>query len=830
MRMPGSLSVIMFAISVLTSPGWAGSRILMDVDFSRPVWSELIQKEWGKGAIQVEDGALTLGAGVCMATPSIGYRAGGDIIISVDGKCRGIEPSDAAWKVGRVTLVGFDSKGEEICHADVLMLRGDKDWQSVKEWKHRFVEGVKTFRIRISNEGKSGTAQYRNFKVVLRNDDMEDLIGDPGFEGALGVDHWFFRKTEKDWDGLKTWEPGSTATIDVEVPAAGQGCLKMQGPSTVVSKAFPYNGERLILTGWMRRENVKGSGYQKVGCQLVGWDSKGRQVTHHDLDGLVNNNGSGGWSYFYMESTFNSSVKTVQVWLRHFQGASGTVWFDNYTLQRIPLKEKIPPYDAAKATVSVDAGKPLGLINHATWTGTDTAYACWMQRGEAPEWLTLIKDAGFERIRMHEVHNAVKAYRHDDAKGNPVYDWSGFDHLFDRMVRQFGFKLVVTLETTPDGLDKPGSRKANYQNTDAPKDMTKWGKYIEAFLEHAVQRYGKANVENWYWEIWNEPGFPSGYYTGTPEEFADIAEQDYLAAERVEKKYGVDLKMGLTSGGGRYTDDIILNRLQKLGKLNEVDHYSFHLYSGWANSLRQFPDWAQQLREYPKQFSGLRTDCIKGNTEWNASSMNTEAHDNHWTPSLVIKYVRAMLDNGIDYGMFFAMVDHPELYPAPPLFSGYHGIITKTGVPKPVYNAFVFLKELKGGRRLNLASSNDPIDGLAAIMPDGSVRIVLTSFDEDISRQPCQTKVTVKVSGLPGKSYRCTRLWAADEKHGNSYAKWLELGKPDMKDQQAKAKMLSASKYGVLKCPAVAKENGVVILTLDVPGPGIRFFELRAGE
>jgi xylan 1,4-beta-xylosidase len=819
------LFIFLFALPVL-----AGSRLVMDVDFNRPVWNELIQKEWGTGNYRVEEGALRLDHGVCLTTPSIRYRQGEDVFVSIDGRSKGIEAADTEWKVGRVTLVGFNTKGEECGHEDVMIIRGDQDYRQVKDWKYRFGKDVKSFRIRLSNEGKSGTVWYKNLRILLRDDTVEDLIGDPGFEGALGVDHWFFRKVEKDWDDLKTWETGSTATIDGDVPVAGKGCLKMQGPSTVVSKAFPYNGERLILSGWMRRKDVQGSGWQVVGCQFVGFDAHGKQVTHFDLDGLVNNNGSAGWTYYTMEEQFSSAVKTVQVWLRVFQGAKGTVWFDNYTLQRIPLKGKIPPYDAARAMVTVEAGKPLGLINHNTWTGTDTAYACWMQRGEAPDWLKLIKAAGFERIRMHEIHNAVKAYTRDDEKGNPVYDWSGFDHLFDRLVKQFGFMPVVTLETTPDGLDKPGSRTANYHNPDAPKDMVKWGKYIEAFLEHAVQRYGKEEVEKWYWEIWNEPGFPSGYYTGTPEEFADIAEQDYRAAERVEKKYGVDLKMGLTSGGGRYTDDIILNRLQAIGKLGQVDHYSFHLYSGWANSLRQFPGWAEGLREYPKQFPGLRTDCIKGNTEWNASSMNTEAHDNAWTPSLVVKYVRAMLDNGIDYGLFFAMVDHPELNPSPPTFAGYHGIITKTGVPKPVYNAFVFLKELKGGQRLPLTSSNDPIDGLAVVMPDKTVRIVLTSFDEDISRQPCRTEVTVKLTGLPEKKYRCTRLWAADERHGNSYAKWLELGKPGMDDKEAKKKMMEASRYGELPVQEVKQEGNGVTLTIAVPGPGIRFIELKPNK
>ena len=36
-------------------------------------------------------------------------------------------------------------------------------------------------------------------------------------------------------------------------------------------------------------------------------------------------------------------------------------------------------------------------------------------------------------------------------------------------------------------------------------------------LQHCVRRYGRAEVESWYWEVWNEPNI--GYWKGTPEEY-----------------------------------------------------------------------------------------------------------------------------------------------------------------------------------------------------------------------------------------------------------------------------------------------------------------------
>ena len=40
-----------------------------------------------------------------------------------------------------------------------------------------------------------------------------------------------------------------------------------------------------------------------------------------------------------------------------------------------------------------------------------------------------------------------------------------------------------------------------------------------------MKKYGRAEVESWYWEVWNEPDI--GYWQGTPEEYLKL--YDYAA-------------------------------------------------------------------------------------------------------------------------------------------------------------------------------------------------------------------------------------------------------------------------------------------------------------
>jgi xylan 1,4-beta-xylosidase len=51
-----------------------------------------------------------------------------------------------------------------------------------------------------------------------------------------------------------------------------------------------------------------------------------------------------------------------------------------------------------------------------------------------------------------------------------------------------------------------------------PRDFKKWAELVYQWSRHNVERYGRAEVERWYFEVWNEPNLDF-YWSGTPEEF-----------------------------------------------------------------------------------------------------------------------------------------------------------------------------------------------------------------------------------------------------------------------------------------------------------------------
>ena len=125
----------------------------------------------------------------------------------------------------------------------------------------------------------------------------------------------------------------------------------------------------------------------------------------------------------------------------------------------------------------------------------------------------------------------------EDAAGKPVYDWTIVDRIFDTYLqrarspssrsascrRRF---LPSPTPTGPSGRPAPASTVTTSAGLTRRKTIAKWGELVYQWARHAVEKYGRAEVESWYWEVWNEPDI--AYWHGTPEEY----DQLYDAAVR----------------------------------------------------------------------------------------------------------------------------------------------------------------------------------------------------------------------------------------------------------------------------------------------------------
>ena len=106
----------------------------------------------------------------------------------------------------------------------------------------------------------------------------------------------------------------------------------------------------------------------------------------------------------------------------------------------------------------------------------------------------------------------------EDAAGNPVYNWTIFDRIIDAY-RSRGMKPFLQLGFMPEALSsapagvpyrhfwKPGDPYNDIYTgwTYAPRDYKKWEELCYQVTRHVVEKYGRREVESWWFELWNEP-------------------------------------------------------------------------------------------------------------------------------------------------------------------------------------------------------------------------------------------------------------------------------------------------------------------------------------
>ena len=111
---------------------------------------------------------------------------------------------------------------------------------------------------------------------------------------------------------------------------------------------------------------------------------------------------------------------------------------------------------------------------------------------------------------------STNAYR-EDACGRPIYDWTIVDRIFATYVER-GMKPLVKIGFMPEALSStrpvpaPGNLAAADIFTGGPirPRTTKWAELVYRMGSPLRAEVRPAEVESWWWEVWNEPESGTG--------------------------------------------------------------------------------------------------------------------------------------------------------------------------------------------------------------------------------------------------------------------------------------------------------------------------------
>lgn len=458
--------------------------------------------------------------------------------------------------------------------------------------------------------------------------------------------------------------------------------------------------------------------------------------------------------------------------------------------------------------------KAAGRLTDYSWQfGLGNCHAYLLHRTDVIEHIKLAHDElGIRYIRCHGIldDDMLTYQRMGDCRmfssvpgKNKISEinFRQVGHVYDNLL-DCGVKPFVELSFMPSALAKGKKLGLAYDpNITMPRSLDEWADYIRAFIRFLLNRYGKQEVESWYFEVWNEPDL-SCFFDGTQKDYFRL----YEATVRAIKAEDENLRVGGPSTSACKWLKEFLDFCEK----NDVpcDFVSTHHYPGDAfgnfinlNNVKHMFSASRNAVKNKKTLSEAMTDMFflpedakrwdKGVlsrmdqeakkqvgdkplfiTEWNSMAVfGSPVHDEKYSAAFAVKSCLD-LDGSADAYMFWCCSDlFEEQFMLPKPFVGSFGIVSNDGIPKPNFWAFKMLSQLYP-TRLSIPDTGDVDCG---VFTEGkNIQILMTPQSGDYyENRDYDIDLTLD---FEAEEVMIQRI---DDTHCNPKDLWIKMGSLD---------------------------------------------------
>lgn len=426
----------------------------------------------------------------------------------------------------------------------------------------------------------------------------------------------------------------------------------------------------------------------------------------------------------------------------------------------------------------------------------------------------------FQYVRFHAIFHDELGVYDEDAQGNPVYNFSYVDQIYDGLL-QNGIRPYVELSFMPNKLAAKDVHQAFWYkpNVSPPKDWRRWEELVYRFVQHVVERYGIDEVANWYFEVWNEPNID--FWAGEPkqETYWQLYDHAAAAVKRVSPRLRVG---GPATAQAAWVDAFIQHCAQNHVPL---DFVSTHVYGNDTaenvfHTNENIPRDQMVCRAVKKVHDQITAsahpDLPLIFSEYNATySTDTAITDSVYMGPWLADTIRQCDGsvNEMSYWTFSDVFEEQGVAKQP--FYGGYGLIAEGGIPKPAYAAFALLHHL-GNQRLALNSDS----ALATRRPDGTVVLALWNLVPP-EQSGLPKTVTVRFKNF-GELLRAA-ISRLDHDHGDVHSAYERMGSPSYPTQMQLQELLQAAALPASEIEDL--KNGQ--LTLTLPANGLVVIEIK---
>ena len=460
----------------------------------------------------------------------------------------------------------------------------------------------------------------------------------------------------------------------------------------------------------------------------------------------------------------------------------------------------------------------------------------------------------------------------EDANGKPIYYWKIVDSIFDTYIQrgmkpmaQFGFMpeaLSINPQSDSTYTDPTRVKQKHYTGWNyPPKDYNKWADLIYNWVKHSVERYGKKEVESWYWELWNEPDI--SYWRGTMEEYFKLYDYTADAAKRALPTIRMGgpetTNPGSESAGNflkAFLEHVVNGKNYATGKKGSpIDFITFHAKGQpsvidstvWMNvgvQLRHIDKGFQIVSSFPT-LKNLPIIIGESDPEGCAACpADIYPNNGYRNGTLYSSYTAASFARKYDLAKnrganLLGAVTWAFEFENQPWFRGFRDLATN-GVDKPVLNVFRMFGLMEGNRVPVISNSSHnyvtvrdssvrgseaDVNGLAAASNRSASVMVWNYHDKNDLNVPA-TPVTVSVKGVPSQMVLLTH-YRIDQEHSNSFTTWKKMGSPQNPTAEQIAALEKAGQLEMVGSPQWVKiKDGAVTTQFNLPRQGVSLIKM----
>jgi xylan 1,4-beta-xylosidase len=382
--------------------------------------------------------------------------------------------------------------------------------------------------------------------------------------------------------------------------------------------------------------------------------------------------------------------------------------------------------------------------------------------------------ADFKYVRFHAIFQDENGVYNEDEHGNPVYNFSYVDQIYDGLLKN-GVRPFVEISFMPRKLAfNPDALHPFWYkpNVSPPKSMDRWDDLIRHFAQHLIDRYGIDEVSQWYFEVWNEPNID--FWNGIPRQrsYFDL----YAHTARALKSVSPRLRVGgPATAAAAWVSDFL--------KFTTANHVPVDFVSTHAYADDTTEDLFGRDEEIPMDERVCRAvakvhDEIKASTtpelpllitEWNFQGM-MGARDTIFAGPALANTIRQCdgLANIMSFWTFSDVFEEGGPIARP--FVGMFGLRAKGGINKPSYYAYELLHQL-GNERL----TNPSHDVIATESSNGEIEVAVWNL-VDPGQQG--TDKTMELGFRHTSQNARASEQRVDAEHGNVLKEYAAMGAP----------------------------------------------------